>query len=753
MSAAAPAADVCVVGLRGIPEVMGGVEAHCEELYSRLADQEAGRRFIVLARSPYVASRSQVRPNLSVVPLWSPRGRYFEAIAHSALAVLYSRFSLGARVIHIHAIGPGLVTPLAKLLGMKVILTHHGEDYRRQKWNGLAKSVLRLGERIGVTWADRVIVVSRSVTEGLKTRYPSRSERIFFVPNGASIAGLGEDGQEAGSVLARFGLEPGRFILSVGRLVPEKGFHDLIAAHEASGSAHKLVIAGGVEHESDYSRALVERAGEKVVFTGRLGRRELCELYGNAALFVLPSYHEGLPIAALEALACGAPLLLSDIQPNRDVALPEANYFHTGDTGDLARALARPSGAYKVGAEVLRNYDWEQIASDTRSILASLHRPEPKPPRLLFAINSLEGGGAERVMARLVAGLREEMPEAEITLALLDDRPEKHAVPKGVNVVRLDCDGSVSRSIRRLRDLARKAKPDVVVSFLTRANMAAVIAARAAGARCIVSERVHTSSHFGGGMKARANRLAVRLLYPRADRVVAVSHGVACDLAENYRVPWDRLATINNPVDAPAIHAAAEEEPQVGLPDRFILAVGRLVANKNFPMLLKAYAQSGITAHLVILGEGPERADLEDLAQSLGVAGRVHLPGYADNPYPVMRRALCYVSASNAEGFPNAMVEAMVLGKPIVATDCRSGPSEILAERPEGQVEGVLEARHGILVPPGGEAEMTEALRRMMAPVTLQHYAAKSRQRAGDFDTRSIFGRYAEVIAAVRDGR
>lgn len=747
-----PHSTVCVTGLRGIPEVMGGVEAHCEALYPRLAARMDERHhFVVLARSPYVRNGLASYGPVTVVPVWSFRSQYLEAISHTALSIFFSRFVFRAEVIHIHAIGPGLLAPLAKALGMRVVLTHHGEDYRRQKWNRLAKSTLRLGEYLGVRSADKVIVVSPSVAERLKRRFPDRADDILFIPNGTHAATPLEVKPQS-SVLSRHGLSPGGYVLAVGRLVPEKGFHDLIAAFRQSGIPEQLVIVGDVEYANAYAAELRNSANRHVVFTGRLGRSELSELYTHASLFVLPSYHEGLPIAALEALSHGAPLLLSDIQPNRDIALPDANYFRTGDIDDLADSLRRPHTNLRVdGSKLLRRYNWDRIARDTGEVITSLADDAVSPsPRLLFVINSLEGGGAERVMANLVAGIRRELPEAEITLALLDNRPEKHAIPDSIHVVRFNCDGSVASSVQRLTLFARAYRPEVIVSFLTRANIAAVLAARAANARCIISERVHTSSHFGSGISAGVYKAAVRRVYRHADTIVSVSDGVARDLADCFGIPGDRLVTINNPVDGPAIERAANEVSPLDLPEEFALAVGRLVPNKNFSMLIEAYAQADIEPHLVILGEGPERRRLEALAKSLGVADRVHLPGYVENPYPVMRRAALYVSASNAEGFPNAMVEAMALGRPVVATDCHSGPSEILARQPEGGIDAMTRAEHGILVPPDDKDQMALGLREMMQSETREHYSAQARERAATFDAQSVIQRYAAVIAAAR---
>jgi glycosyltransferase involved in cell wall biosynthesis len=158
----------------------------------------------------------------------------------------------------------------------------------------------------------------------------------------------------------------------------------------------------------------------------------------------------------------------------------------------------------------------------------------------------------------------------------------------------------------------------------------------------------------------------------------------------------------------------------------------------------------------VILGEGPERPALQALAGSLGIAGRVHLPGFAANPFAAMRGARAYLSASNAEGFPNALVEALVLGVPVAATDCDSGPGEILQGRSAAKVSAMTEAPHGILVPTEDERAMAAAIRLLTDDDARGRFAAAAARRALDFDRDSAIRRYGEVVdaaLATRDRR
>ena len=364
---------VCVVGLRGIPGVMGGIESHCEQIFPRLKALSAQYDITIIGRKPYIADAAYEFQGIRVVPLPAVKNKYLEAITNTTLAVLYARFVLKAEILHIHGIGPALLGPLARLLGMKLVVTHHGQDFERQKWNAIAKAVLRLGERCATTAADRIIVVSKSVTEELRRRNPRLRSRIDYIPNGATEFPESAAGQDEQSILAQFGIEPQRYILGVGRLVPEKGFHDLIAAFLRADPPHKLVIAGAADHEDSYSRSLLRHASDRIRFCGFQSHDVLQVLYRNAALFVLPSTHEGLPIAALEAANLGVPVLLSDIRPNLDIELAPANYFPVGDVGALRRKLLANYDTLRVDRDAIaRRFNWGRVSEATGQVYAAL---------------------------------------------------------------------------------------------------------------------------------------------------------------------------------------------------------------------------------------------------------------------------------------------------------------------------------------------------------------------------------------------
>ena len=360
---------VFVTGLRGFPSVMGGVESHAEELYPRIKARDASFDITVLARRPYVGKQSYVFEGVSIVPLVSTSAKSTEAIVGSFVATVYARYRR-AQLLHIHAIGPALMAPLARLLGMKVVVTHHGEDYQRAKWGRFAKFMLRSGEKAAVTFADRIIVVAPSLREELARAYPAAKDKLVYIPNGASD--LPVEGSTCADVLAKVGYAPKDYVLAVGRLVPEKAFDQLVAAIKAV-PGRKLLIVGGADHASDFAKRLLALADEQVAFAGVLDKATLRDLYLNCALFVLPSLHEGLPIVALEAGSLGAPLLLSDIPANRDLGLPEANYFTTGDVAELTRKLNCPDADYALQGNPLKDrFNWDTVAQQTADLYQSI---------------------------------------------------------------------------------------------------------------------------------------------------------------------------------------------------------------------------------------------------------------------------------------------------------------------------------------------------------------------------------------------
>lgn len=364
---------VFVVGTRGFPDVQGGVEKHCEELYPRIAQNE-DFQVTVFTRLPYIKNRDRKNyKNVGLSHIWCPKRKSLEAIIHTFLGVIIAKFR-GCNLIHFHAVGPALLIPLAKILKMKVVFTYHGPDYLRAKWGSIAKLVLKLGEQVGVKYADRVIVISKSLENYLKNKYLLSPERLIYIPNGVVIFNQ----ELSDKALIKYGIERKKYFLSACRFVPEKGLDVLIQAFKKIDyCGFKLVIAGDADHESDYSKRLKQLARETVniVLTGVISGEPLLELYSNAALFILPSYYEGLPIALLEALSFGLPVVVSDIEQNHEIELNREAYFKPGDVDDLANKLKSfiiDESQFKLNEKIhflLKDkYNWDKIAIQTREV-------------------------------------------------------------------------------------------------------------------------------------------------------------------------------------------------------------------------------------------------------------------------------------------------------------------------------------------------------------------------------------------------
>lgn len=369
----------------------------------------------------------------------------------------------------------------------------------------------------------------------------------------------------------------------------------------------------------------------------------------------------------------------------------------------------------------------------------------------VFIINSLEGGGAERVMVKLLAIMETYFTEKRVPvhLVLLDDLPESQVCPSYVNKTVLDSKGSLAAGYKLLKPLLRELQPEYCFSFLTRSNFLNIALSKRLKFSAIVSERVNTSSHFSGGLKDTVSRLLVKLTYKRAATVVAVSEGVKADLIENYAVPENRVSVLYNPYDISSLKVAAAEYVQDVPSKPYVIGVGRLVKNKNFSLLINAYAKAEIEEDLVILGIGDEEESLKALAAKNGLSNRVHFLGFKANPYPYIAKAEYFVSTSNAEGFPNAIVEAMCLEKAVIATNCESGPAEIIAEKYPYEVNGASQEKNGILCELGSVDGVTEAIQALDELSAREAYATKSKLCAESFSYPAFREKVVAIIEQV----
>lgn len=361
---------IFVTGTRGVPDIPGGVEQHCQQLYPYIA--AAGHEVHISRRSSYVTEKLGEWNGIHLHDIYAPRSKALEAIVHTFLSVIKARF-LNVDIIHIHAVGPALLVPFARLLGLKVVFTNHGPDYDRQKWGRLSKAVLMLGEYLGGKFSSANITISEVIRKIIQKRCNKPSNIIY---NGVPS----KEPSNQDNFLKSMGVTRGGYILAVARFVPEKGLHDLIEAYAKSDQKYDLVIAGDADHEDDYSRSLKVQASENnVKLTGYITGDDLHQIYSHAALFVLPSYHEGLPIALLEALSYGLNVLVSDIPANLEVKLNECHFFKCGDVDELAERLTvrletgiDDNYQNNISEMLYSKYNWENIAQQTMDLYKTL---------------------------------------------------------------------------------------------------------------------------------------------------------------------------------------------------------------------------------------------------------------------------------------------------------------------------------------------------------------------------------------------
>lgn len=371
--------QIIMLGLRGFPGVAGGVETHVENLCREL--QAFPCEITVVMRSGYCPERRRLFANATAHALWAPRPPGVEAVVHTFLGILYAAVKR-PDLVHIHAVGPALMTPLARLLGLRVIVTHHGQDYEREKWNRFAKAIIHFGERMGMRYADARIVISSPLKKLVSLKYGMHSE---LIPNGVCLT----DMPDTKDALERAGLERGKYILLVSRFVPEKRQDDLIAAFkEAALEGWKLVLVGELPVTGTYQSTLRKMAENRtdIVFAGFQTGLALRELYSHAGLFVLPSSHEGMPIVVLEALGYGIPVIASDIPAHMHVECDEIFYFPVGNIAALSRLLKRKTSnagllrsREELREQIARQFNWTSVAEKTFSVYERVRALADKP--------------------------------------------------------------------------------------------------------------------------------------------------------------------------------------------------------------------------------------------------------------------------------------------------------------------------------------------------------------------------------------
>lgn len=360
---------IAMLGCRGLPATFGGVERHVEEIGARLV--ERGHEVTVYCRPHY--SDPEVGPTyrgMRRVVLPGIASKRLDALSHTAVAAAHAA-KQDFDVVHYHAVGPGLISPLSKAARRSaVVLTVHGLDFNREKWGVGARLALQVGARMSAFVPDRTIVVA----EGLRQHYlDAYGVDTSYVPNGVTPASPLRAGSRED--LLELGVKPDDYLLSVGRLVPEKGNHLLLDAFGRLPEETRpgLVVVGGTSFTGSYVEELAQRAQRMpdVHLPGFLYGRQLQAAYAHAKLFVQSSTLEGMPLTVLEAAAHELPLVLSDIPVHVQLLghdRPGARLFTSGDSASLLAALRRAlsdpeaeaAGGRAVGQELMARFSWDR---------------------------------------------------------------------------------------------------------------------------------------------------------------------------------------------------------------------------------------------------------------------------------------------------------------------------------------------------------------------------------------------------------
>ena len=357
-----------MIGQKGLPATYGGIEKHVEEIAQRLVAR--GHEVAVFCRLYYTPTGSRY-DGVRLLRRPSIHTKHLDTATHVAWSTFESMFRR-FDVVHFHALGPSVFAALPRLVGAKTAVTVHGLDYRREKWDRCTAWLLKRCEGPAAHFPNRTIVVSKTLRDYFHEHHGCNP---VYIPNGTQLPRP----RPAHQIL-QLGLTPGRYILFVGRLVPEKGVHYLCEAFSQIDTDMKLVLAGGLSFSEDYMGRIRSYESDRVRLLGYVFGAELEELWSNAYVVVQPSTVEGLSIALLEALSYGRCVLLSDIPENLEVAADCGVSFRSRDVQDLKTKLEMLLGApdlvlsfeTKARQHIQAHYSWDEVTENTEVVYEEL---------------------------------------------------------------------------------------------------------------------------------------------------------------------------------------------------------------------------------------------------------------------------------------------------------------------------------------------------------------------------------------------
>ena len=364
--------NIAMLGHKRVPSREGGIEVVVGEISTRMAS--LGHSVTCFNRKGHHVSDSSFDTEelneykgVHLKSVWTIQKGGLAAVTASISAAIKAAFGK-YDVVHFHAEGPCAMLWLPKMFGKKCVATIHGLDYQRVKWGKFASKYIYFGEKCAVRFADEIIVLSENVQNYFKETY---NRETIFIPNGVNRPTK----VLADEIISRYGIDKDKYILYLGRLVPEKGLKYLIEAFSKTNTDMKLVIAGGSSNTEAFETEIKELAkdDDRIIFTGFIQGQVLEELYSNAYLYVLPSDLEGMPLSLLEAMSYGNCCLTSDIPECADVMGDYGVTFKKGDVIELTEKLQYLCNnplvvdEYKQKATdyICEKYNWDDVTEKT----------------------------------------------------------------------------------------------------------------------------------------------------------------------------------------------------------------------------------------------------------------------------------------------------------------------------------------------------------------------------------------------------
>jgi glycosyltransferase involved in cell wall biosynthesis len=625
--------------------------------------------------------------------------------------------------------------------------------------------------------ADRIVAVSEGIAQDLVDNYGVKPEKIDVIHYPVDWAKVQELAQEP--VEHEWFSQEIPIVLFVGRLEAVKGVEHLLRAFakvRRQMAARCVLVGDGQEREKLQELAHQLGIEQDVYFAGM--QSNPFKYMKRATSFVLPSLSEGLPNVLIEAMACGCPVIATDVASggSREV-LGGGEYgilVPPGDEEGLAQAILRVlqdpalrKRLSRLASQYAQKFDALQSVQKYTHLIRRLHEEAQsvRAIKAMVVVPVMEAGGAERGTALLLQHLDRQIVRPELAIAF--DREIFYPIPSDVWVHILERQPEPQQAMSeptlppdlleyrnsvlwlekmalKLATLVKEQKSDVIFSTQLWSSIIATMARKylPPHVRVIAMVVSHPSTCLPGEKYATLYTYLMRRYFNEADRIVAVSEGIAQDLVDNYGVKPEKIDVIHYPVDWAKVQELAQEPVEhewFSQEIPIVLFVGRLEAVKGVEHLLRAFAKvrRQMAARCVLVGDGQEREKLQELAHQLGIEQDVYFAGMQSNPFKYMKRATSFVLPSLSEGLPNVLIEAMACGCPVIATDVASG----------GSREVLGGGEYGILVPPGDEEGLAQAILRVLQdPALRKRLSRLASQYAQKFDVHEIFRKYNRLI-------